>query len=119
MPRKLQTPKKYQHVLLVELTGSFPMDAFRYERCFPLQEQDSGEIARSMDLYEPPKKRFVFVSCYGESTKAPWFWNFWKGQSGLRAVVVEEDRVTEIRERIENGDLEWLESNFLYQWRLR
>jgi len=113
---KLTSPLKYRHTALVSFVGSFPVDALRYDRCYPLEEKDSLSIEKSLNFGEPSEHLFVFVCKYSESAKPPWFESFWNGQSRLDLYVVDGYRVPEIKRMIEEKTtlamVNWLDYSF-------
>ena len=53
----MKAKKFYEWFLVVEGSGSFPIDMLRYDSCFPLREQDSALLAE----HHNEKRRVIVV----------------------------------------------------------
>jgi hypothetical protein len=98
-PQKLTTTLKYQHFAVVAVEGEFPIDALRYDRCFPFGEQDSREIMESQNYSVPgTPKRYIVICKFSESTKNPWFEQFWISQSRVNLYPIDGSQVVTLRD---------------------
>lgn len=71
-PRKLDTPKRWEHVAEVTCSGEFPIEMLRYDCCFPRRECDAAEICSGAD------EVVVQIVRYTDTKAPPWTHDRWK-----------------------------------------
>jgi hypothetical protein len=57
--------KRYVTHMVVEGTGSFPIDMLRYDRCVPESESDAAEIARLIRYESDDKPKRIALLRFG------------------------------------------------------
>ena len=116
MPHKLLQSLKFQHYAVAEFKGYFPLDALRYDHCFPLHQADSLAIEQSfLTLTQPsPQRRYVLLTKFTDNKGNPWTIQFWKSQANLNLYELDalEDHLAECPLAIQTGTIrKWINDN--------
>lgn len=67
---------------------SFPVDMLRYDRAWPAQERDAGEIHAALDRHRGAERRTVHLHGLDAPTKARWASFGWRVLAPRRIVNV-------------------------------
>ena len=100
---KLTTALKYRHFALVVVDGPFPVDALRYDRCYPYEETDAREIESSLNFGEPNERRYIVICKFSETAQVPWFMSFWQGQSRLQMYSIGSSDIPGLRTAVKDA----------------